>query len=510
MKLEEFLQQRYNYNPEIKDAIKGYIDQWKSWYKGNVRSFHNYFIYNGNRKVKQHRYTMNMAKEISEDWSDILWSEKCEISFVKEDSQKQFDKLIDELDLYSIINRALEKSGALGTTATVTSVYDILQNEDGMYLDVSQAKVRVDTVDVDWIYPLSWNNKEIIECAFGSVEYVNGIKYVICSVHKLNDQGNYVIYNHLFKETNGNLSEITDEQGTMQEFDTKSNIKWFSVFKPLLTNNLFNNSPFGIPHYANAIDNMKAVDISFDALKNEIKDGRKRIFVRSDMFNYDNGTQKMVFDPEDTTVYQLPTGATKNDLIQSDSDSLRTAQQIETLNTNLNILGSKVGFGENHYHFDGTNLSTATAVVSSNSKLFRRKKKLEIGYYNDILNLIKSVCYAATKFGTYNIDTTDMAIKFDDSIIEDKEAESVRASREVSQGLISKAEYRERIFGETEEAAKKAIEEIEEATPSINKLLNDDNDDTEKEGKDEGQKERKEKSKDKDNENKKKEEANKT
>ena len=242
---------------------------------------------------------------------------------------------------------------------------------------------------------------------------------------------------------------------------------------------------------------MKAVDISFDALKNEIKDGRKRIFVRSDMFNYDNGTQRMVLDPEDTTVYQLPNGATKDDLIQSDNDSLRTAQQIETLNTNLNILGNKVGFGENHYHFDGTNLSTATAVVSSNSKLFRRKKKLEIGYYNDILNLIKSVCYAATKFGTYNIDTTDMAIQFDDSIIEDKEAESVRASREVSQGLISKAEYRERIFGETEEAAKKAIEEIEEATPSIDKLLkgddNDNKDNNENNQKNNNDKENKEK-----------------
>ena len=44
MKLEEFLQQKYNYNPEIKDAIQSYIEQWKSWYKGNVKSFHNYFI----------------------------------------------------------------------------------------------------------------------------------------------------------------------------------------------------------------------------------------------------------------------------------------------------------------------------------------------------------------------------------------------------------------------------------------------------------------------------------
>lgn len=473
MKLEEFLQQNYNYNPDVKDSIKTYIEQWKSWYKGNVEDFHNYFIYNGQNRINQHRYTMNMAKEISEDWSDILWSEKCEISLKDKTSQQQFDELANELDLYAIINRAIEKSGALGTVATVTSVYDILQNEDGMYLDVSEAKTRVDTVDIDWIYPLSWNDKEITECAFGSVEYINGDKYVICSVHKLNEQGNYVIYNHLFKDNNGNLTVISDEQGVMREFDTLSNVKWFSVFKPLLTNNLFDNNPFGIPHYANAIDNIKAVDISFDALKNEIKDGRKRTFVRGDMFNYDGGVQKMVFDPNDTTVYQLPSGATKEDLIQSDSDTLRTAQQIETLNTNLNILGNKVGFGENHYHFDGVNLSTATAVVSSNSKLFRRKKKLEIGYYNDILNLIKSVCYASTKFGKYNINTDDMTINFDDSIIEDKEAESVRASREVSQGLISKAEYREKIFGETPEMAKKAIEEIEEDNPSIEKLLNE-------------------------------------
>lgn len=503
MKLEDFLKKEYNYNSDVKDAIKSYINQWRSWYKGNVKSFHNYFIYNGNKKVKQRRYTMNMAKEISEDWSDILWSEKCEISLKDEQMQKQFNELADKLDLYSIINRALEKSGALGTTATVTSVYDILQNEDGMYLDVSQAKVRVDTVDVDWIYPLSWTNKEITECAFGSVEYVNGVKYVICSVHKLDENNEYVIYNHLFRDNNGNLSEITDEKGTMKVFPTHSNVKWFSVFKPLLTNNLFNNSPFGIPHYANAIDNMKAVDISFDALKNEIKDGRKRTFVRSDMFSYESGTQKLVFDPEDTTVYQLPNGASKDDLIQSDSDTLRTAELIDTLNTNLNVLGNKVGFGENHYHFDGTNLSTATAVVSSNSKLFRRKKKLEIGYYNDILNLIKSICYASSKFGTYNIDTEDISIQFDDSIIEDKEAESVRASREVSQGLISKAEYRERIFGETEEVAKKAIEEIEETTPDINKLLNDDTEKEEKKEKEEkGEKQKEDKDKDKEKEKK--------
>lgn len=471
MKLEDFLQTNYNYNPDVKDVLKTYIEQWKSWYAGNVKSFHNYFIYNGKKKVNQKRFTMNMAKEISEDWSDILWSEKCEINMKDENSQEQFEELVNSLDLYSLINQSIEKSGALGTESTVVSVYDLVQNEDGMYLDVSNAKTRVDLVDIDWIYPLSWNNKGITECAFGSVEYSKGQKYVVCSVHKIADNGNYVIYNHLFRDSNGNLTEITEEEGTMAEFDTKSNIPWFAIFKPMLTNNLFNNSPFGIPHYANAIDNLKAVDISFDALKNEIQDGRKRTFVRADMLNYDDGTQKMTFDPNDTTVYQLPSGATKDDLIQSDSDDLRTDKQIETLNTNLNILGNKVGFGENHYHFDGVNLSTATAVVSSNSKLFRRKKKLEIGYESAIYDLVRAICYASSTFGTYNINTEDMVIQFDDSIIEDKEAESNRALREVNAGLISKVEYREKIFGETPEIAEQEIRKIKEEEPSIDELI---------------------------------------
>lgn len=471
MKLEKFLQENYAYNPDVRDVLQSYIDQWKSWYKGNVKSFHNYFIYNGKRKVNQKRFTMNMAKEISEDWSDILWSEKCAISMPNEQSQEQFDELIENLDLYSLINQSIERSGALGTEAAVISVYDIVENEDGMTLDVSNAKTRIDLVDVDWIFPLSWTNKGIEECAFGSVEYIKGKKHIVLSVHTLNDVGNYVIKNHLFSETNGNLTEIVDVDNTLKEFDTKSNVKWFSIFKPLLTNNLFVNNPFGIPHFANAIDNLKAVDISFDALKNEIQDGRKRIFARADMFNYDDGEQKLVFDPNDTTVYQLPSGATKDDLIQSDSEQLRTAQQIETLNMNLNILGNKVGFGENHYHFDGTNLSTATAVVSSNSKLFRRKKKLEIGYESAIYDLVKAVAYASSQFGTYNINTEDMVIQFDDSIIEDKEAKANRAMREVQQKLISKVEYRMQVKGETKEIAEKAIQEIQESEPSVEDLV---------------------------------------
>lgn len=473
--VEEFLKDNYNYNPEVKDNLQTYFEQWKSWYKGNVTDFHNYNVYNGQQMVQQKRYTMNMAKEISEDWSDILWSEKCEISLKNEQSQASFEDLINDIDLYTIINQAIEKSGALGTCATVVKVYDIMSSEDGLTIDVTNSKVDVDIVDIDWIFPLSWNNKEVLDCAFGSIEYIDGKKHIVLSVHKRDENGIYHIYNHLFRCDNDTITEVELTNDIVDDFNTGSDVKWFSIFKPLLTNNLFSSSPFGIPHYANAIDNIKAVDISFDALKNEIKDGRRRTFVSADLLTYEDGTQKLTFDKNDLTVYVLPKGANKDDLIQSDTDTLRTDKQIETLNTNLNILGNKVGFGENHYHFDGTNLSTATAVVSSNSKLFRRKKKLEIGYESSIYDLVKALCFASTSYGTANIISEDMVIKFDDSIIEDKEAESVRAFREVNAGIMSKQEYREKIFGETPEIAQQKIAEVIEAEPSVEDLVGTNN-----------------------------------
>ena len=123
-----------------------------------------------------------------------------------------------------------------------------------------------------------------------------------------------------------------------------------------------------------------------------------------------------------------------------------------------------------------------------------------------LIDLIKSICFLE------GIEVTDdeIDIQFDYSKFKDDTAEQTRLMQEVSNGITSKVEYRMKVYNETEEVARKKIQEIEDSTPSINKLLNDDNDDTKEEGKDEEQKEDKEKSKDKDKGNKKKEETTET
>ena len=104
-----------------------------------------------------------------------------------------------------------------------------------------------------------------------------------------------------------------------------------------------------------------------------------------------------------------------------------------------------------------------------------RKKKLEVGYESAIYDLFNAIVYASSTFGTYNINPEGLKITFDDSIVEDKEAESIRARAEVSAGLKSKVEYRMQIFGETKEIAQQKIAEIEANNPDIKTLLGTNN-----------------------------------
>ena len=98
-------------------------------------------------------------------------------------------------------------------------------------------------------------------------------------------------------------------------------------------------------------------------------------------------------------------------------------------------------------------------------------KKLQIGYESAIYDLVNAICYVSSVFGVYNLNTDDMVIQFDDSVVEDKEAESVRALREYSAGIISAVEYRMRIFGETKEIAEQQIKEIQESEPDVETII---------------------------------------
>ena len=70
-------------------------------------------------------------------------------------------------------------------------------------------------------------------------------------------------------------------------YETGSEIPLFQILKPNIVNNVDLENPMGISVYANAIDCLKEIDTTFNALNVEIDTGRRMEFLSQEMFMID-------------------------------------------------------------------------------------------------------------------------------------------------------------------------------------------------------------------------------
>jgi A118 family predicted phage portal protein len=210
-----------------------------------------------------------MAKRVCEDWANLLLNEKTDITVGDKKSQDILHKALTDCKFWQKGNEGIEKSFALGCGAFVVVVDNIGINDQGQLVDSSKAKAKVKFVNATKIIPITFEDEEITECAFINVNSNN--TYI--SVHVKNELGNYEIHNIDCKGNGDNLSFIEEENHTV--FDTGSPLPWFAIIKPNIANNIDINSPLGVSIFANAIDNLKEIDLVFDSYANEFILGKK-------------------------------------------------------------------------------------------------------------------------------------------------------------------------------------------------------------------------------------------
>lgn len=98
------------------------VEEWKSWYIGDVKDFHRYTVYNGSSNVKCKRYSLQMGKKIPEDWANLLMNEKVSITLEGQKEQEFVDRIFEENNFLVKSNELQEKAFALGTVAFVPRV----------------------------------------------------------------------------------------------------------------------------------------------------------------------------------------------------------------------------------------------------------------------------------------------------------------------------------------------------------------------------------------------------
>lgn len=438
----------------ITGSMHDFISDWMQWYRGNVNKFHTYNIKLANGQNKQmERLTMNMAKKVCEDMAKLLWSEKATIKLGSDADTKRLWEILDSKRNNFSVNLPdfIERTMALGT---------------GMLVEYTEGdETLIDYVDADLIIPFEYNNSYISGVITVSQSTDDSGKkrlyYSLLTIHHFAG-GIYTKDHELFVSESADqlgrkvdLAEKYPELEPRVEYETET--PHFQILRPNLVNNLDTRSPMGISIFANRIDNLKALDTKYDAFTNEFMMGKKRILVDrtavKGSVDPETGNIAQYFDTNDTTYMAI--NGMENQPVKEIDFQLRHEAFIQSINAELNYLAAGVGLGQKYYDFDGVGAKTATEVISENSDTFRTKVNHEIVLGDVLYDLVTVICELE------GINHETITVLFDDSVIEDKDANARQALIEYNAGLIDKVEFFVRAHGMEKEEAIKYVADIE-------------------------------------------------
>ena len=480
--------------PAFREYYNLFIFVWQAIYKGFYKAWHDVPVKTirdpkGKRRVMS---TMNAGKMACAQMARYVWNERCSISASMNNAPED-DPLNGFLQMVLKDNRfgtafgdLLEKCFALGGCSLKEWV-EIPKDENGN--DIGEGKVRIGYTMASQFVPTAWDNSRVNSAIFVSREARDGFYYSVVEWHRL-DGTTYRVTNDLYRQPikDGEPQNILGWWYPLNEiypllspdttiYDVHN--AFFQYIRPFGANYADDNSPLGMSIYAPALNTLHGLDIMFDSLQREFVLGKKRITVpaRAMKTVVINGNQPMrYFDADDEVWEALATDNPEDLKVYDNSVDLRVDPHITGINGDLSILCAQIGFDPGTLSFDASKgLKTATEVISENSKTFSTVKAHENIIRDSLEQMVHAILELAVHYGlTYKGQSIEsliaggyeVSVKFDDSIIEDKNAEINQGTMLVGAGLMSKKRFMMETLGYTEDIANQELTQIGEENKS--------------------------------------------
>lgn len=444
------------------------IVEWLEWYQGYVKAFHSIRVSNGITAPVRDMYCSRMAKRVCEDWASSMLSEDIKISVSSTNRKssvfiqgsKGNGGVLGTNNFIDVFSRTIEQMFALGTSAFVIGIDNIGIDESGNIALATDAKIKIDGYNATQIIPISWSNGIIKECAFIS-EYIQGDKtYYIVSSHMREPDG-YVVYNDIIDTT---YKTVRLDTNILPVIRTKSLNPLFYVIKTNIANNIDLNSPMGVSVYGNAIDNLKCCDIAYDSCIREVITGQRIVMMNKRLLTTDDKGNPIV--PQDVKQMYMQffgddASADVSEFIKEFHPSLNTENLDKEMQNQLNMLSNKVGLGTNYYRFDSSGNITATEYVGERNDFMRNASKIGKIIQSQLKNMILGILFVGKNVLGANVDVNaKVDVKLPDGVVEDDGKIREQDRQDVKDGIMSKAEYRAKWYGETLEVAQEKIDKM--------------------------------------------------
>lgn len=448
---------------------------------------------------KRRLFYLNLSKAVCSELAGMVWTDQTEVTVTTEGFtpteanpddplQKFVDKVLKKNDFNRKMLECVEQAAALGGEALKVWA-DFKRTEDEQAIPES-IKLKIGYCQADQFVPISWDNAGISEGVFISRQAKGGYYYTRLEFHKW-DGETYFITNELYRSDMYKLGSnepqdilgfripletifpLMDEETPIQGLEASL----FSYFRTPVANNVDDNSPLGVSIYANAMETLHALDITFDSFVREFRLGKKRIIVPARMIKNVidplTGEARRYFDATDETYEALSTDDPDSLKIQDNSVELRVEEHVAAMNAFLNIFCLQVGLSAGTFSFDvKSGLKTATEVVSENSKTYKTVKNFQNMIKPAVEHLVRNIVDLGA---LYDLDIDglkiaalrdrgyEVAVGMDDGITQDRQTNINEGITLVSSGLMSKKTFlTDPKYGQnlTEEAADEELQRI--------------------------------------------------
>lgn len=239
----------------------------------------------------------------------------------------------------------------------------------------------------------------------------------------------------------------------------------FGYFRVPGSNTVDRRSPLGLSVFANAMHELKAIDIAVSRKDAEVEDSKHITFVGMQIVR--SATQQGVELPR--FVRAMGMGMGDDDMKKSVHEhvpTMLTEERIKDINFNLSMAGVKCGFSEGVFVLDGqTGMITATQIESDDRDTIQTIKADRDALQNAIIQALKGADAIATLYGAAPLGEYEADFSFGDltySYEEDKQT----WWKYVQQGYMPEWLYFVKFEKMSEEEAKALVQEAKAAQQS--------------------------------------------
>lgn len=183
----------------------------------------------------------------------------------------------------------------------------------------------------------------------------------------------------------------------------------------------------------------------------------------------------MVFDT-DQDVYVKLRGDSADSGIQNLTPEIRASQYHDSLDILLRSFEDYVGFSAGTFSLSSNgSITTATEVVSNNSKTYQTRSS----YLTQVEGFIKDLCKAILEVAsigelfsdgqaryTGDVDV-EIDTHFDDGVFVDKDKQKEEERTDVAASIMPKLQYLMRNYGLSEQEAKQWLRQVDEESPDF-------------------------------------------